>query len=102
VSLGFLPKQSDEERQFGISTCSFFAVVEDAFFTCWKGYSSARISGSDVVFEPLGSELDARLRLFRTHDGYDKDSDRIFNIDILTSPEIMNGGRFPGNGFRPC
>ena len=48
-----------------ISTCSFFAVVEDAFFTCWKGYSSARINGSDVVFEPLGSELDARLRFFR-------------------------------------
>src|ERR1700680_4703574 len=56
----------DETRQFDpgwdtsirrcISTCSFFAVVEDAFFTCWKGYSSARISGSDVVFEPLGSE----------------------------------------------
>lgn len=91
----------DETRQFDpewdasirrcISTCSFFAVVEDAFFTCWKGYSSARISGSEVVFEPLGSQLDARLRFFRTHDGYDKDSDGIFNIDILTSPEIMNG-----------
>lgn len=91
----------DETRQFDpewdasvrrcISTCSFFAVVEDAFFTCWKGYSSARISGSDVIFEPLGSELDARLRFFRTHDGYDKDSDGTFNIDILTSREIMNG-----------
>lgn len=91
----------DKTRQFDpewdacirrcISTCSFFAVVEDAFFTCWKGYSSARISGSEVVFEPLGSELDARLRFFRTHDGYDKDSDGTFNTDILTSPEIMNG-----------
>ena len=74
-----------------ISTCSFFAVVEDAFFTCWKGYSSARINGSDVAFEPLGSELDARLRFFRGHDGYDEGSDGGFNIDILTSPEIMNG-----------
>ena len=74
-----------------ISTCSFFAVVEDAFFTCWKGYSSARINGSDVVFEPLGSELDPRLRFFRSHDGYDEGSDGVFNIDILTLPEIMNG-----------
>ena len=48
-----------------ISTCSFFAVVEDAFFTCWKGYSSALIDGQNVTFEPLGSELDARLRFFR-------------------------------------
>jgi len=74
-----------------ISTCSFFAVVEDAFFTCWKGYSSARINGSDVVFEPLGSGLDPRLRFFRGHDGYDEGSDKGFNFEVLTSPEIMNG-----------
>src|ERR1039458_3936053 len=74
-----------------MSTCSFFAVVEDAFFTCWKGYSSAQINGSDVVFEPLGSELDARLRFFRGHrHDYDGGSDGVFNIEILNSPEIMN------------
>lgn len=74
-----------------VSTCSFFAVVEDAFFTCWKGYSSARIDGENVTFEPLGSEMDARLRFFRSDDDYDEASGAQFDVKILTAPDVMEG-----------
>jgi hypothetical protein len=74
-----------------VSTCSFFGVVEDAFFTCWKGYSSALIDGQNVRFEPLGSEMDARLRFFRTDDDYEDESQERFDVKILTTPDVMEG-----------
>lgn len=73
-----------------ISTCSFYGVVEDAFFTCWKGYCSANIEGSNVTFKPFGSELDARLRSFRAEDDYEGDPEQ-FDTAILTSPDVMEG-----------
>lgn len=88
--LPFLPTWDTTIRKC-ISTCSLFAVVEDAFFTCWKGYSSALIDGLNVTFEPLGSELDARLRFFRAVDDYEDDSEEQFDIGILTTPDVMEG-----------
>jgi hypothetical protein len=86
----FLDSWNSTIRQC-ISTCSFFAVVEDAFFTCWKGYSTARINGQNVTFEPLGSTLDARLRFFRAYDDFEDDSKEQFDMKLLTAPDVMEG-----------
>jgi hypothetical protein len=51
-----------------IAACVSFGVVEDAFFSFWKGYAKANISKNEIIFTPTGSELDARLRAFNSAD----------------------------------
>jgi len=74
-----------------LSTCLFFSVVEDAFFTCWKGYSVPQIEGQNVSFEPLGSDLDARLRFFRSPADFSEGGTAPFDFSLLTSKEVMEG-----------
>jgi hypothetical protein len=81
----------DIQIRKSLSTCSFFALVEDAFFTCWKGYSVPRIAGQNVTFEPLGSELDARLRFFRSPADNSEEMTTPFDFAVLTSKEVMEG-----------
>jgi hypothetical protein len=72
-----------------VSVCSHFAVVEDAFYSFWKGYNRARLHGADVWFELAGTELDARLRAFApTRDALEGSSIR-YEEPLLRDPKLM-------------
>lgn len=63
-----IPNNLQRRIREGIAGCVSFGIVEDAFFSFWKGYAKADISQNEVTFTPTGSELDARLRAFNSAD----------------------------------
>ena len=56
-----------------ISDGMSYMFVEDAFYSYWKGYASARFpTEHELILRPTGSTLDARLRRFRPNDDIEK------------------------------
>lgn len=84
-----LPTDLELRMKRAIAAASLYSTVEDAYTSYSRGYATAVLAATNTIrFDPLGGELDARLRFFGS---VLSPSDRIANSEPprFQVPDLM-------------
>lgn len=83
------PADLEVRMKRAIAASSLYSTVEDAYTSYSRGYATAVLAAGDTIrFDPIGGELDARLRFFGS---VSSPSERIADAHLprLQLPDLM-------------